>query len=71
MGTNGISPFLVILGIVPGYNWPVWAFGYFKVGPLNEPVHIQLGGHCRPFRLAQVFVAQVCCLKVASKSHGL
>ena len=28
------SSFLVILGTVPGYNWSVGAYGYFKVGHL-------------------------------------
>ena len=29
METYGISPFLVILGTVPGFNWSVRANGYF------------------------------------------
>ena len=46
MGTYRIFPFLVILGTVPGCNWPPKAYI-----SLNEPVCFQLDGHCWPFCL--------------------
>lgn len=65
-----IVPFLVILGTEPGPNWSVRAYGYFEVGCLSLfalHVCIQPGSHCEPFCLTQVFTAQACRLKVASK----
>ena len=61
MGIYGIFPFLVT---VPSCKNPIGQLGLIDI--LNEPICIQLGGHCGPFYLTQGAIAQAYFLKVAS-----